>query len=398
MNYKFLKSTLRFGFGISLLMTLVACPAEPDSSEGSGNSDESRKSHPTESYNLFNYSRYAVIDYNSTAQLFDRINNPLCGELSFLKELQYAFNDLFFSVPYYHGTPKKQITLKGPVRFIAQQSKTRFEDRETTYSFDENSSLVKLDYVKINGKNAGHYICSYDENGNLIQKSVFDKLGNFEYQTGIEYTYNSNNEILSMTITLAGDTTIYTYIKAEEHINGYPKTINTFANDELVQILKFDIEGRQTLDSIQVCIGCDEWDTYATIYDSGVSIRKENKNNFFFETQSFFNKEKQLTKVISFRNDSLVGEEIYEYDKVGRISKAIMQYDKMTFDLVAEFTYDTKGNIIELKNSYYVGNKLDHCDLLSFKFYDSYGNPTLFTFYEDDILQEVYERKIEYYE
>lgn len=399
MNNKFLKPTLHFGLGISLLMTLVACPAESDSSEGSGNSDESDTSHLTEAYDLlfYNYSARQRTDYC----FLYRIINPLYFRYP------HTLRNIFFPV-----LCQDPITIKGPIRLIEDTVKnfnvnlngeTDFRQRISSYTFDKKGLLTKHYYA------GGHRIWSYDEYDNIIQEASFNSLGKIQAESRFNYIYdafdkiltldytgvNYHNQVDSVTEMLSES---YSYKEVENYPNGTAKVIHSFVDGRLTRIIKLDDKGNVLQDSL---LQFNFWETVLYSYASEVESVHYNFKGTFRETYLHLNNKGDLIKELVYDNDTLVDEISYNYDSSGRIVKTSHLYfssNKNITTEISELDYDNKGNIKHLKTSYNNESEPYSYNLLTFQNYDDYGNPKVVSYYSNGVLKNSVERKIYYYE
>ncbi|MBA99635.1 MAG: hypothetical protein CMN34_01770 [Saprospirales bacterium] len=409
MNNKFLKSTLRFGLGISLLMTLVACPAASDKSQ------ESDKPHPAESYDLLSYNRSALYKYNKAVEGFQYVNIP---NYLLFPGTDHFNEFFFFEEPYTDLGLREHIRLKGPIRLIEELERGYVQNvpnskHEKIYSFTNNNLLVKVDYV-----GGGHQIYSYDDNDNLFHTASFDGKGDCYSQDYFDYTYDSNNQILGIShnnwrnyrqIERDADgnaiegvrkidtaTNNYTYTEVERHSNGYPKIVHSVVNGVLDEVLEFDAAGSLMMVSNE---------EFTKVLSNDLEMRKEIKyknDSLWREYQWSFNDSNQLVSKKKWHrsviNNLFFEEELYEYDELGRVSRFTIRKAGETDDLVADFAYDSKGNLVEIKKSYYSNSEPFQYQVLAFEDYDKYGNPTRFSHYYNGALSSVYERTIYYYE
>ena len=395
MSYNFLKSALHFGLGISLLMTLVACPAPSEKSE------ESDKPHPTKKYDLLSYNSSALGKYNNAVQHFKEVNNPF-----YLQFPGYAhYNEFFFfEEPFSDLGIRTHIRLNGPIRHIEDLTKGYYPENvlnsefERIYSFTDNNLLVKSDYV-----GGGHQIYSYDENGNLFHTASFDGQGDCYSQDYFDYTYNSNNQILGISHNswsnyrqIEGERKIdtatnnYTYIEVEKHSNGYPKIVHSVVNGVLDEVLEFDADGSL------IRVSDEE---FTRVLSNDLEMRKDafyKNDSLLYEYQWSFNDNNQLIRKSELPRSE---DEFYEYDELGRVSKFTIENDYGgLWDRVSDFTYDIKGNLVEIKTSNYSDSEPFFYTVLSFENYDRYNNPTHYSWYYNGALHKVCERTIYYYE
>lgn len=125
MTYKFLKHTLYFGLGISLLMTLVACPAPSEKSEESDNSEESGNSKES-----FNPKKYDVKDRSKVSPYLNMLLDDANGKNNVTVVLDTSLLSGDFKTK-----------LKGPIRLVEDNtfSNINASGEGRSYSIDRKS-------------------------------------------------------------------------------------------------------------------------------------------------------------------------------------------------------------------------------------------------------------------
>lgn len=397
MNNKFLKSTLRFGLGISLLMTLVACPAEPE---------ESKDSFDSRKYNS------SARDANESFLVYYYLGKGN-GRNNLTIDKEYLLLPM-------KGETDIRTKLEGPIRLVEENTYSEVIesydgysynyqrnnlDKKTYYHFSEDGLLTEYDdYNASTGSHYEHGIFSYDRYDNITNAVVFDGDGQLTDEETFSFTYDAEGLMLTKSFTkgfisrsteaYASFSKQYSYEYTERHPNGFPKVINTFMNDStLYEIREFDNKG-QLIKSSRFEDGF-MWTIFFSYNENGSVTLKE--KNFYqdstiqeTEEQWFYDEHNQLIKTIGYKENY-----IYDYDQYGRVTKRSNQ----DIDEIVELTYDEDGNLSEKKISGrpFEGSPLEY-KLYTFENYDRYGNPTLFTISENGRMTSVVRRKLEYYE
>ena len=404
MNNKFLKPTLHFGLGISLLMTLVACPAEREEIK--------------EIFDPKNYTR----DYENYPEGFfaRRILGEANGKISG-GSISIGLNNV---------SRDWRTTLNGPIRKVQENTFSdvnliddgQFQfyemninilDKITHYYFNRKGLLTGYDtYLAFTGDHMRHGILSYDEYDNLASAAEFNGDGVLQEEEAFSVAYDAEGLMLTRLYSngkaspgqdeYKSFSRHYNYEYADYHPNSFPKTINTFQNDTLIETREFDDKGKLISSSRFPLFGSSkrteiyEYDEYGKtkavetlIYRTDSVIKSE--------SQYFYDEQGRLTKY----NGSSFSNQIFnwEYDSLGRVVKKSMNNSFTGEERVTDLTYDEEGYIIEIKESgrRWPGRPFEYT-MYSFNDYDIYGNPTLFTITENGKMTSVIKRKLEYYE
>ena len=205
----------------------------------------------------------------------------------------------------------------------------------------------------------------YDENGNLIKESKFDKHGTLKYEKEIFYVENHKVKETEKSFDDSycsfeylydkNDLLIQTIVTEKPFANSKPITYNISpVYDEKNNLIKetydsgevyeYKYDDNNNVIYCSMCSNGELWYIYQAIYDENNNVIKEtrsNKNGVYYTKEYVYDGNNNLTKDTITSDDSVYISE-YFYDKNNNLIKRIDDND-----LVTEYTYDSNNNLIK---------------------------------------------------
>lgn len=280
----------------------------------------------------------------------------LSSTLTFAQE---GLNDLYPLAPKYTGNlpayKLSQTSLKGKIRTIVVkegEGEERFGNVDfknydnaqlTIFSFDENGNLQNRSYYGYIGGDRmiqSKEVYSYDNKNKLTRIDSYDSEGT-RLQSW-QYKYNQNNVISSVTVS---------------HGDGYSE-LEVDKNGIALKIRSFDNYGNLT----DVYNSNDKF----SYFNNGKlkTISSYTHDNQIFESTVLDN-QGRIVEVTKFKEGTWTSKEKYTYNAKGFLSTSERVYTVTNgISVTCNNEYDNRGNVIK----FYAGNPSDGYELTTFEF------------------------------
>jgi len=183
-----------------------------------------------------------------------------------------------------------------------------FENCKRTYYYDEYGNEIKVTKEDLNGNIQATWLSEYDDNQNLIKRSVDTGKGEPFVQL-IQIYNDKGNLIEKREINLSGES-VYTYQYNEQN-----RCISKSSGGQIVETYIYEADGSY---KVQKANNANEYSLYRA--DGKIQVRYFGSN---MKAEYSYNDESALVECTTYSGEDITQKQIYHFDDNGNLIKII---------------------------------------------------------------------------